>query len=48
MEHTVRLGYGPHLPPLRVCTPTDLGEYSYGGHVIDGGMPQLVEDEVFN
>ncbi|QPK80783.1 recombinase family protein [Schaalia sp. ZJ405] len=25
-----------------------IGEYSYGGHVIDGGMPRLVEDEIFN
>lgn len=24
-----------------------ISEYAYGGHVIDGGMPRLVEDEVF-
>lgn len=24
-----------------------IGEYTYSGHVIDGGMPRLVEDDVF-
>lgn len=24
-----------------------IGEYSYAGHVIPGGMPQIVDDETF-